>query len=100
MDRDQYDRICQALDFIGMPMALEVLDDLVHSRSPYSRPADTATITAAVDCLRSVGAVCSTAQPTMVGFGAVELTSHGRDLFWRLVEIEQMATDEAMPQAS
>jgi hypothetical protein len=99
MARDLYERICKALDFLGMPMALEVLDGLVHER-PYSHLADSGTIGAAVECLRSVGAVRLVAHSEDAGLPAVEVTTRGRTLFWRLVEIQQLATYQPTQEAS
>jgi hypothetical protein len=99
MAHDLYERICKALDFVDKPMALEVLDRLVHER-PYSQLADSATISAAVDCLCSFGAVRLAPNGERVGAPVVELTTRGRALFWRLVEIQQLARQQAAQEAS
>jgi len=99
MARDLYERISQALDLIGTPLALEVLDDLVHGRWPYSRTDDTATMIAAINCLGSVGAIRRTRQLIPTGVPLVELTPRGHDLFWRLVEIEKLAGQLDAPKA-
>lgn len=91
MAQNMAEAICRALDVIGTPCVLEVLEDLANGRSPYLRDDDPATIRAAIDCLRSVGAI--TSAPRVSGFvGAhVAITPHGRVLFDRLVEIEEIA---------
>jgi hypothetical protein len=101
MAHDLYERICKALDFVGKPMALEVLDRLVHER-PYSQLADSATISAAVECLCSFGAVrlAPNSERERVGVPAVELTTRGRALFWRLVEIQHLARQQSVQEAS
>jgi hypothetical protein len=83
--------ICRALDLIGTPCALEVLEDLAQGRSPYLRDDDTAMITTAVDCLRDIGAIKSAPRLSESGAATVEITPQGRVLFERLVEIEEMA---------
>jgi len=85
------DAICRVLDLIGTPCALEVLEDLAQDRSPYLRDDDTAMITAAVDCLRDIGAIKSAPRLSESGAADVEITPQGRVLFKRLVEIEEMA---------
>jgi hypothetical protein len=91
MAQNLAEAICRALDVIATPCVLEVLEDLANGRSPYLRDDDPATIRAAVDCLRGVGAI--TSAPRLSGsIGAhVAITPQGRVLFDRLVEIEEMA---------
>ena len=91
MAQNLAEAICRALDVIGTPCVLEVLEDLANGRSPYLRDADPATIRAAVDCLHGVGAITSAPRLSGSVGSHVAITPQGRVLFDRLVEIEQVA---------
>jgi DNA-binding HxlR family transcriptional regulator len=91
MSRDLLGAMDKARDLLCTPLALEVLDDLAHGRSPYERPDKSKVITAAVRCLESLGAARATSQQVTAQSPTVEITPRGRALYDRLVEIEEWA---------
>jgi DNA-binding HxlR family transcriptional regulator len=91
MSRDRLDALDKARDLICTPLALEVLDDLAHGRSPYERPDKSKVITTAVRCLQSLGAARIASRQVTTAPPAVEITPGGRTLYDRLVEIEEWA---------
>jgi hypothetical protein len=93
MARDLYERLCQALDLLNTPMALEVLERLVNER-PYSHLADSATIGRAVECLDSIGAVCTCTGLANRGAPLVVPTPRGRYLLGRLIRLQEMLRRE------
>jgi DNA-binding HxlR family transcriptional regulator len=90
MSRDLLDALDKARDLICTPLALEVLDDLAHGRSPYERRDKSKVINTAVRCLESLGAVRVTSR-LVAAAPTVEITPSGRTLYDRLVEIEEWA---------
>lgn len=91
MSRDLLEAMDKARDLLCTPLALEVLDDLAHGRSPYERPDKSKVITTAVRCLESLGAAHVTSQQVTVQSPTVEITPRGQTLYDRLVEIEEWA---------
>jgi DNA-binding HxlR family transcriptional regulator len=91
MSRDLLAALDKARDLLCTPLALEVLDDLAHGRSPYERPEKSKVITAAVRCLESLGAARCMSRQVVVESRIVEITPRGRTLYDRLVEIEEWA---------
>jgi hypothetical protein len=90
MSRDLFGALEKARDLLCTPLALEVLDDLAHGRSPYQRPEKSKVIVAAVRCLESLGAARSSLS-VVSDQPDVEITPRGRTLYERLVEIEEWA---------
>jgi hypothetical protein len=86
-----YAAVSDALDLIGTPLALEVLGDLAAGRAPDARGEDRQTMAAAFDRLTGIGAATTPQQDSEPGSGRIEITPQGKELYWRLVEIEQMA---------
>lgn len=91
MYRDLLDAIDKARNLICTPLALEVLDDLAHGRSPYKRSRRSNIITAAVRYLESLGAARVLSLQAGTGVPVVEITPCGQTLYDRLVEIEEWA---------
>jgi hypothetical protein len=82
------DAVTRALDFIGMPYALEALDDLAHGRSPYERDADRDLLDAAVEKLCSMRAAFCTTLVDEELPPDVKITPGGLVLYERLAEID------------
>src|SRR5215471_19163782 len=94
MSRALFGALEKARDLLCTPLALEVLDDLAHGRSPYERPEKSKVIIAAVRCLEALGAAHRSPQCVTAEQPTVEITSRGRTLYDRLVEIEEWAARE------
>lgn len=85
------DALAKVRDLICTPLALDVLDDLVHDRPPFSRKDRPTAVFRAVRCLVSLGAARVRLNPIPGRPPLVTLTPGGRALHSRLVEIEDWA---------
>jgi hypothetical protein len=83
--------VSDALDLIGMPLALEVLGDLAAGRAPDARGEDHHTMATALTRLAAIGAVTGAQRYPSEGWHTAEITPQGEKLYWRLVDIEHMA---------
>ena len=91
MSRVGLDALAKVRDLVCTPLALDVLDDLVHDRPPFSRKDRPAAVFRAVRCLVSLGAASVRLNPIPGQPPLVTITAGGRFLHSRLVEIEDWA---------
>ena len=96
MSRDLFGALDKARDLLCTPLALEVLDDLAQGRSPHERPEESKVVATAIRCLELLGAARTSSRTSAADQPDVEITTPGRRMYDRLVEIDNWAAqDEA-----
>lgn len=94
------DALDKAFDLIHTSYALEVLLALGEDRDPYDGIADPALITAAIALLRDLGAAATEPRPLDDSVHVAAITTRGRTLLRRLIEIEQSIDPHSLPSST